>query len=118
MNPGRLSVSRTFGDPLAKFERFGGNPDVVIATPDITSIKVDMKKHDFIVVASDGIFDRMTSEEVISMVWDQVSIIHEALYMPTVHELCGKGVERILRAAMHRGTSDNLSAIVIALPNF
>jgi serine/threonine protein phosphatase PrpC len=29
-----------------------------------------MKKHDFIVVASDGIFDRMTSEEVISMVWD------------------------------------------------
>jgi protein phosphatase 2C family protein 2/3 len=118
VHPGRLSVSRTFGDPHAKFERYGGNPDVVIAVPDITTMKIDREKHDFIVIASDGIYDRMSSEEVISLVWDQVSIIHETVHMPTVHELCGRGVERILRAAMQRGTSDNVSAIVIALPNF
>jgi protein phosphatase PTC2/3 len=29
--PGRLSVSRTFGDPHAKIELYGGNPKVVIA---------------------------------------------------------------------------------------
>ena len=111
-------MSRTFGDPHAKFERYGGNPDVVIAVPDITTIQIDREKHDFIVIASDGIYDRMSSEEVISLVWDQVSIIHETVHMPTVHEICGRGVERILRAAMQRGTSDNVSAIVIALPNF
>ena len=33
--PGRLSVSRTFGDPEAKFEYKGGNSKVVIADPDI-----------------------------------------------------------------------------------
>jgi protein phosphatase 2C family protein 2/3 len=118
VHPGRLSVSRTFGDPHAKFERYGGNPDVVIATPDIKIMKIDHEKHDFIVIASDGIYDRMSSEEVISLVWDQVTIIHETVHMPTIHELCGRGVERILRAAMQRGTSDNVSAIVIALPNF
>ena len=33
--PGRLSVCRTFGDPEAKLEYRGGNPNVVQAIPDI-----------------------------------------------------------------------------------
>lgn len=33
--PGRLSVCRTFGDPDAKLEYRGGNPNVVKALPDI-----------------------------------------------------------------------------------
>lgn len=35
--PGRLSVCRTFGDPEAKLEFRGGNPNVVKAEPEITS---------------------------------------------------------------------------------
>lgn len=31
--PGRLSVSRSFGDIEAKMERYGGNPNVLIAKP-------------------------------------------------------------------------------------
>ena len=67
--PGRLSVSRTFGDARAKVENFGGNPKVVIATPEITSFKLIDTTHDFIMVGCDGIFDRMTSEEIIREVW-------------------------------------------------
>jgi len=70
VHPGRLSVSRTFGDPHAKFEKYGGNPHVVIAVPDITSLKISPDKHDFVIIGSDGIYDRMTSEEVVSIVWD------------------------------------------------
>lgn len=70
VHPGRLSVSRTIGDPHAKFERYGGNPDVVIAVPDVTSFKIQDSVHDFIIIASDGIYDRMTTEEVTSLVWD------------------------------------------------
>jgi protein phosphatase 2C family protein 2/3 len=33
--PGRLSVSRTFGDAEAKISKFGGNPKVVISDPEI-----------------------------------------------------------------------------------
>jgi len=39
--PGRLSVSRTFGDIEAKLQQFGGNPNVVIATPEITCFKLN-----------------------------------------------------------------------------
>jgi protein phosphatase 2C family protein 2/3 len=38
--PGRLSVSRTFGDLTAKIEKLKGNPNVVVATPDIKSFKI------------------------------------------------------------------------------
>ncbi len=40
MFPGRLSVSRTFGDIEAKIEKYEGNPKVVIAEPDITAFKM------------------------------------------------------------------------------
>jgi protein phosphatase 2C family protein 2/3 len=77
VHPGRLSVSRTIGDPHAKFERYGGNPDVVIAVPDVTTFKILDNVHDFIIIASDGVYDRMTTEEVTSLVWDQCSVIHD-----------------------------------------
>lgn len=38
--PGRLSVSWTFGDIEAKYQQYGGNPNVVIAVPDIKAFKV------------------------------------------------------------------------------
>ena len=52
--PGRLSVSRTFGDIQAKLKRFGGNPKVLIAVPDIKCFKIDSDT-DFILLGSDGI---------------------------------------------------------------
>ena len=38
--PGRLSVSRTFGDAMAKLEKYGGNPNVVVAIPEIQTFKI------------------------------------------------------------------------------
>ena len=60
--PGRLSVSRTFGDTEAKIAAKGGNPNVVICTPEIRSFKID-KSHDFIILGCDGIFDKLTDRE-------------------------------------------------------
>ena len=47
--PGRLSVSRTFGDIEAKREKYGGNPNVVIATPEIKEFEIN-EKMDFIIL--------------------------------------------------------------------
>ena len=71
--PGRLSVSRTFGDPEAKFEFRGGNPNVVVCKPDIKAFKIQ-KEHDFIVLGCDGIFDKLSNEDVSQCVWNSVSI--------------------------------------------
>lgn len=62
--PGRLSVSRTFGDIEAKREKFGGNPNVVIAISDIKEFDID-DKMDFLLLGCDGIFDKISNAEVI-----------------------------------------------------
>lgn len=69
--PGRLSVSRTFGDAEAKIARYGGNPNVVIATPEIKSFKIT-KEHDYIVLGCDGIFDKLSNTDAIKCVWNSV----------------------------------------------
>lgn len=46
--PGKLSVSRAFGDIEAKIPDLGGNPYVLIAKPDIVSFKIT-NKSDFII---------------------------------------------------------------------
>lgn len=50
VKPGGLSVSRSFGDVEAKVPQLGGNPDVVIAKPDITEFEID--DIDFAILAS------------------------------------------------------------------
>jgi hypothetical protein len=39
--PGRLSVSRTFGDIEAKMEKYGGKEGVVIAKPEISQFTIN-----------------------------------------------------------------------------
>lgn len=48
--PGGLSVSRSFGDVTAKNTNYNGNPNVLIATPDIRLYKIDEMKTDFIFI--------------------------------------------------------------------
>ena len=66
--PGRLSVSRTFGDIEAKIEKYEGNPNVVIAEPDITAFKIK-SNFDFIIIGCDGIFDKLDNKDCVQLVW-------------------------------------------------
>jgi protein phosphatase 2C family protein 2/3 len=66
--PGRLSVSRTFGDIEAKDIQFGGKPGVIVAEPEIKQFRVQAD-HDFILMGCDGIFDKLTNREIIELVW-------------------------------------------------
>lgn len=61
MEPGRLSVSRTIGDIEAKDARYGGNPDVVIPTPEIRMFKIH-DSYDYIIAGCDGIFEKLTNQ--------------------------------------------------------
>ena len=82
--PGRLSVSRSFGDIPAKLRDKGGNPNVLIAEPEIKAFRIK-KDHDFIVLACDGIFDKLSSREVIKLVWETANTSHAR----SIHELSG-----------------------------
>ena len=73
MFPGRLSVSRTFGDIEAKLPKLDGNPNVVVAEPDITAFKItDKSKFDYIIIGCDGIFDKLDNKETVHLVWQNI----------------------------------------------
>lgn len=111
--PGRLSVSRSFGDAEAKIERFGGNPSVLIATPDIRSFKIS-SDHDFVLLGCDGIFDMMTNKEAVAEAWSSLAQRREA----TVHRQCSVAVENVLRSAMERRSMDNVTVVMVAFKGF
>ena len=111
--PGRLSVSRTFGDLEAKIEKFNGNPNVVISAPDIKSFKVT-GEHDFIGLASDGIYDKINNKEFIQCVWNS---FHDGRGI-NVHQQIGRGVEYILKNSLLRKTLDNVTVVLIAFDAF
>jgi serine/threonine protein phosphatase PrpC len=60
--PGGLSVSRSFGDVMAKEVQFGGNPNVLIAKPEISTYRID-KRTDFIFIGCNLIRRRRLRQE-------------------------------------------------------
>ena len=61
--PGRLSTTRTFGDYENKENK--EKSKVVINEPEITSFDID--SHDFIVMGSDGVWDKFDNTEVVEL---------------------------------------------------
>ena len=70
--PGRLSVSKTFGDIEAKRPKYGGNPNVIVCDPDITSFKVQ-DNFDFIMIGCDGIFERLNNRDCVDEIWNRIT---------------------------------------------
>ena len=113
MFPGRLSVSRTFGDIEAKLEKFGGNPKVVIAEPDINVFKL-FAEQEFIILASDGVYDKLTNKDIAKSDWDSI----EDSNAVNIHQQCGWAVENILRSAINSRSLDNITVVMICFKGF
>ena len=116
--PGRLSVSRTFGDIEAKLTSLGGNPQVVVAIPEITSFKINLTDHDFLVLGCDGIFDKMSNDDIVNCVWNSVADNKQLKVATNVHKQSGMAVEYILKNSLLRRTLDNVTVVMISFSNF
>lgn len=62
-------MSRTFGDIEAKLTNLGGNPNVIVAEPDIKHFEIT-SNFDFLYLGCDGIFDRLSNREVVDTIWE------------------------------------------------
>jgi serine/threonine protein phosphatase PrpC len=114
--PGRLSVSRTFGDVEAKRVKYGGNPKVVISIPEVKSFKIE-DTYDFIILGCDGIFDKLSSQEVIKVAWEAAKkkFVSRDLQL---HQICGNSVEIVLKHSAKQRTLDNITAVIVCFKNF
>jgi protein phosphatase 2C family protein 2/3 len=130
--PGRLSVSRTLGDIEAKDPRYGGNPNCVIATPDIKCFKI-RSNYDFIILGCDGVFEKLDNKQVVNSIWEASKCDYEndevirknidANVVKTgaaisIHQKAGLGVDKCLHDCVMAKTLDNITAVMIAFENF
>ncbi|KAL5717672.1 protein-serine/threonine phosphatase [Ranunculus cassubicifolius] len=101
---GQLAVSRSIGD--IPFKRYG-----VVSTPEVTEWQLLSSNDTYLVAASDGIFEKMTTKDVCDLLWD----VHEG--KPEVVSSCISSslAECIVNAAFESGSMDNMAAIVVPL---
>ena len=119
--PGRLSVSRTFGDIEAKLEKFGGKKGVIIPNPEVNEFELN-KEFDFMVIGCDGIFDVLSNEDLFE-IW--TIVLNERKMnaktfrnMEKNHEididkLCGDFAGLIIKSALAKNSFDNVSCIIV-----
>ena len=69
--PGRLSVSRTFGDIEAKRAKYGGNANEIVCDPEVKIFKLK-DNFDFFLIGCDGIFERLDNKQCVDAVWDRI----------------------------------------------
>ncbi|KAG2608247.1 probable protein phosphatase 2C 59 [Panicum virgatum] len=87
---GVLAVSRAFGDKLLK--------QYVVADPDIKEEVVDSSL-EFLILASDGLWDVVTNEEAVAMV------------KPILDS--EQAAKRLLAEASQRGSADSITCVVV-----
>lgn len=113
VKPGGLSVSRTFGDIESKIESLGGLVGTVVCDPEVTTFNYD--NLDFILIGCDGIFDRLSSEQVSETVWETIRFYQqrynedESVY----EQILGECVNNVLRRAMISRSEDNLTVVLL-----
>ena len=112
--PGRLSVSRTFGDPEAKIPTLGGKIGVITAVPEIRSFKIS-PNFDYIILGSDGIFDKLSNKDIVQCV---VNTLNDSILSKNVHEVCGAAVECVVKNALMRKSLDNVTVVMVAFKHF
>ena len=66
---------------------------------------------DFVLLACDGIFDKMSNQDCVDAIWKNV----RAKKQESVHAQVGPGVDVILKTAALKRTLDNITAVIIAL---
>ncbi|CAG9324736.1 unnamed protein product [Blepharisma stoltei] len=107
--PGRLAVSRSFGDIHAKLPEFGGIPNVLISVPEITKFNISASS-DFLILGSDGLFDKLNNREIVESICQST----RRLETHDLHSACGIAIEEVIKAAMDKNSLDNITGVIIA----
>ena len=106
--PGKLKISRAFGNLDAKIERYGGNPKVVIVDPEIKSFSIT-PEIDFLMIATDSLFEKISYREALDVVWRSVNEHKNQELSVQI----AAGIEELTAETRKRQVQDNITIILI-----
>jgi len=138
---GILACSRAIGDFFLK-PYISSHPDITTvpfrpsfssssSSPEPNDIADQLKasRASFVILASDGVWDVMTSQEAVELVWDEIAKLQqprqqgggEDQHHHDHHDggdggdwsICFSAAYSLVQEAIKRGTQDNVSAVVL-----
>lgn len=107
-------MSRGFGDFGSKRPERGGVQGCVISEPDV--LDYDVEEMDFIVLGCDGIFDKLSSEEIVATVWETIhhfSASADGGFSSAYEEMLDSCVNNVLKRALVNKSEDNVTCIIV-----
>eukprot|EP00929_Paragymnodinium_shiwhaense_P023047 TRINITY_DN14522_c0_g1_i2.p1 TRINITY_DN14522_c0_g1~~TRINITY_DN14522_c0_g1_i2.p1 ORF type:complete len:878 (+),score=286.47 TRINITY_DN14522_c0_g1_i2:164-2797(+) len=108
-----LAVSRSFGD-----KEFKG-PDIVSAEPEITIHEVDWDADEFVILATDGIWDVITDKDAVKIVRkvfkeeDALEAAQTEKPPPGTKSANEKACEALVKRAGEKGSVDDKTAVIV-----
>ncbi|XP_020316753.1 protein phosphatase 1B isoform X1 [Oncorhynchus nerka] len=104
---GSLAVSRALGDYDYKcVDGRGATEQLVSPEPEVFEIE-RAPEDEFVVLACDGIWDVMSNEELCEFVKSRLEVSHD------LEKVCNQ----VLDTCLHKGSRDNMSVVLVCLPN-
>jgi len=104
---GSLAVSRALGDfEYKNVEAKGPTEQLVSPEPEFFIKSRDHSEDQFLVLACDGVWDVMTSEDICQFISARMKVTEN---LETV-------ANEVIDTCLHKGSRDNMSIIIIALP--
>ncbi|XP_041748223.1 protein phosphatase 1B-like isoform X2 [Coregonus clupeaformis] len=104
---GSLAVSRALGDYDYKcVDGKGATEQLVSPEPEVFEIERS-PEDEFVVLACDGIWDVMSNEELCEFVKSRLEVSQD------LEKVCNQ----VLDTCLHKGSRDNMSVVLVCLPN-
>lgn len=103
---GQLAISRAIGD--VSFKSYG-----VISAPEVTDWQPLTANDSYLVAASDGIFEKLSLQDVCDLLWEVQS--HGTLQSELSTSCLYSLADCIVNTAFEKGSLDNMAAIVVPL---
>lgn len=104
---GILAISRALGDYPLKDNNF------IIAEPDILTFDLNDMQPQFMILASDGLWDIFSNEEAINFIKNDI----ERLKKNGSKEIALEAAKNIVWKAYRRGSLDNITVIIVLFEN-
>lgn len=89
---------------------------MITSEPEIKHFKIS-RSHDFIVLGSDGLYDKLTNSDIVSEVW-QNALKETNSTSFNEHRITLSCAQRVCKHSMNLKNMDNVSGIVICFQNF
>ncbi len=95
---------------------------VVTCDPETTHEKNGSEYLDYVLIGSDGVFDKLKNDQINGIVWDITTKArfqaHKTGQMPSIHTISGQVADEILHKCAKNRSLDNLSVVFVAFQKF